>query len=57
MCSPPMLSRCGVSNWQSISPAPAFSMVRARNISASFEAEGRNENMLSPKNDPPSVTP
>lgn len=57
MCRPPIESRCGVSYWQSIILPPSNSIFCASDIKASFDALGRNENMLSPKKQPLNDTP
>lgn len=57
MCRPPMVLRCGVSNWQSIITPPFASIICAKPINANFDALGTNENMLSPKKQRPNVTP
>ena len=53
----PMERRCGVSSWQSMRVPPSFANWRARKIRANLEALGTNENILSPKNEEPRVTP
>ena len=44
-------------NWQSRSVKPPTRNRATSQASATFEASGRAENMLSPKKAPPSVTP
>ena len=57
MNRPPMLLRCGVSSWQSMNRPPCCCIYLASTMSASFDALGTRENILSPMKHLPTQTP